>query len=237
MEYIILALIFILAGIVPELTGFGVAIVSMALIPFILPLSITIPLVAIISMIATGMVAFQTKTKGILKYLQPLLLGSIIGVTLGMSLLHFINEQLLTILLGVFLITYSVYGLFFKGHFLPTGKITGTITGIVAGFLGSSFNVHGPLVGLYSSSNNGLSKLETKDLMATYMSITGAFTVIGHSLAGRISSNVLFYVLISIPFLFLGLEIGKIIFKKINIIWIKKGIYLFVLMAGIAFII
>jgi hypothetical protein len=233
-EYLYFAIIVFFAGVAPELTGFGVATVSMALLPFFLPLSVAIPLVAIISSTATGIVALRTKTRNLLKYLRPLLIGSAFGVILGMLFLYFLDEQSLTTILGVFLIAYSLYGLVFKGHFLPKGKIVGTATGIVAGFFGASFNIHGPLVGLYSSSNDDLSKIEIKDLMATYMFFTGLFTIFGHTIAGRISGNVLLYALFALPFLFAGLMVGRVIFNKINVIWVRRGIYLFVLAAGIA---
>jgi len=147
-EYAYFALVFFLAGTSVELTGFGVATVSMALLPFMLPLPVAIPLIAIISAIATGIVATQTKTRNLFKYLRPLLIGSALGIVLGMLFLNFIDEKLLRIALSVFLIIYALYGLFFKGHFLPNGRIFGTATGLLAGFFGASFNVHGPLVGL-----------------------------------------------------------------------------------------
>ncbi len=232
-QYIYLMFVFFLAGVVPELTGFGVATVSMSLLPFVLPLYVAIPLVAIISMVSTGIVAFETKTSGLLKYILPLLLGSALGVFVGMLFLKVVDESSLRLALSTFLISYSLYGLLFKDHFFPFNRLTGVLTGSVAGFFAASFNIHGPLVGLYSSSNDSLSKLEIKDLLATYMFFTGLFTVAGHTISGRIGFEVLSYFLLAVPFLFLGLFVGKKIFDKINVFWVKKGIYFFVLAAGI----
>lgn len=234
MMQIYLALIFFLAGIVPELTGFGVATVSMAFLPFILPLPVAIPLVAIISMIATGIVAFQTKTRGIVKYVLPLFAGSAIGVLLGMIFLNSISEDTLKLALGIFLILYAISGIFFKGHFLPAGRAIGGIVGLVAGFFGASFNVHGPFVGLYSSSSSHLSKNQTRDLIATYMFATGILTVAGHTVSGRVGGEVLLRVMLALPFLLAGLAVGKRMFKKISVTWVKRGVYAFVFLAGIA---
>jgi hypothetical protein len=233
MTQIYLALIFFLAGIVPELTGFGVATISMAFLSFILPLTIAIPLVAIISVIATGIVAFQTKTSGIIKYVLPLFVGSVVGVLLGMIFLNLISEDILKLSLGIFLVFYAFFGIFLKGHFLPMGKVGGGVVGLIAGFFGASFNIHGPLVGLYSSSSNNLSKNQTKDLIATYMFATGILTVAGHTIFGRINGEVLLRVIFALPFILAGLAVGKRIFKKISIIWVKRGVYAFVLVAGI----
>jgi len=236
-EFILLALIFFLAGVTPEITGFGVATVSMALLPFFLPLDLVIPLVAIISVIATGIVALQTKTKGITKYILPLIVGSSIGVFLGMIFLLSINEAMLQTALGAFLVLYSLFAFFYRGHFLPMGKMIGGITGVVAGFFAASFNVHGPLVGLYSASNGDLSKIQTKDLIATYMFIAGSFTVIGHTVSGRMTGTVLLYVLFALPFVFLGLKVENTMFKKIHVNWVKRGVYIFVFISGLSFLI
>ena len=229
-----MALVFFLAGVAPELTGFGVATISMALLPSVLPLSVAIPLVAIISVLATGIVAQQTKTQGVRKHVQPLLVGSAAGVFLGMLFLKTIDEQLLKIVLSIFLVSYAVFGMFFKGHLLPVGNRNGRIIGFVAGFFGASFNVHGPLVGIYSSSNDKLNKTQTKDIIATYMFFTGLFTIAGHAIFGRITGEVLHYVLFAIPFLFLGLIVGKRSFQNVSVVWIKRGVYVVVLLAGIA---
>jgi len=235
-EYVYFALVFFLAGIGAELTGFGVATISMALLPFALPLSIAIPLVAVVSVIATGMIALHTKARGLTKYLYPILIGSVIGIVLGMFFLQFINEETLTIILGIFFITYALYSLSFKRNFLPMGRITGTVTGLFAGFFGASFSVHGPIIGLYSSSNGYLSKVERRGLIATYMFFSGLLIVLGHTLSGRMTTEVLLFTLLAIPFLLMGLLVGKQLFNKISVLWIKRCISIFILAAGIAFL-
>ena len=229
-----MALVFFLAGVAPELTGFGVATISMALLPFVLPLSLAIPLVAMISMIATGIVALQTKTQGVRKHIQPLLIGSAAGVILGMLFLNSIDGGVLKTVLAIFLIFYAIFGIFFKGHLLPTGNRNSGVIGLVAGFFGATFNVHGPLVGIYSSSNDKLGKTQVKDIIATYMFFTGVFTITGHTLFGRITSEVLLHVAFAIPFLSLGLIVGKRFFQKVSAVWVKRGVYIVVFFAGIS---
>jgi hypothetical protein len=236
-EYLFLALIVFLAGIIPELTGFGVATISMALLSLFLPLELVIPLVAIISLVATGIVAFTTKTKGILKHILPLMLGSVFGVFLGMIFLKSINEDFLKLVLGVFLVLYSFYGLLNKSAIFPNGKVTGVVTGLVSGFFASLFNIHGPLIGVYSSSTKNLSKIQIKDFIATHMFFSGIFTVMGHGLSGRMTTDVFFYALLSLPFLLLGLIVGKKMFDKIDVLWVKRVVYIMIFFAGISFLI
>ncbi len=236
MTYGYFALAFFLAGVVPELTGFGVATVSMPILSLVMPLSLVIPLVAIISMCATGVVAWQSKTEGKYSRIALLVFGSVIGVPIGMVFLNVIEEQTLSIVFGVFLVVYALYGLFAKEYLLPKNKVSGTLVGLMAGFFGASFNIHGPLVGLYSVSDNS-SKQEIKGLTAAYMFVSGIFTVVGHLLSGRITQEVLYYMLFSLPFLFIGLIVGAKFSKRISVSWIKYGIYLFVLGAGLVLIV
>lgn len=233
MSYLYFAVAFFFAGVIPELTGFGVATVSMPILSLVMPLSVVIPLVAIVSMVATGIVAWQGAGLGRYKQIAVLVLGSALGVPLGMIFLDFIDEAVLSLIFGMFLILYALYGLFFHQHFLPQNKITGTVVGTAAGFFGAAFNIHGPLVGLYSAEQRQQSKSEIKSLTAAYMFISGVFTVVGHVFYDRITPDVLWYALFSLPFLFFGLWVGTKFSHRLNPKWIKNGIYVFVLIAGI----
>ena len=233
MEYFYFILIIIAAGIVPELTGFGVATVSMSLLPFILPLSVVIPLVAMVSVITTGIIAYRIKTKKVWLYVPPLILGSVMGVVIGMIFLKIINEAALRMILAIFLMIYAIYGLSQKEVFWPGTKLFGLAVGLIAGFFSASFNIHGPLVGAYSSQNKKLNIMENKDIIATYMFITGLFTVTGHTISGRVTLDVLKLLLFAIPFLLFGLLIGSKLFSKLNGNLVRKIIYIFVFFAGI----
>ncbi|MGM0482622.1 MAG: hypothetical protein ACQEP6_02020, partial [Patescibacteria group bacterium] len=68
MEIAAILITFILAGIATELTGFGVATISMALLPFFFPVSVAVPVVVMISTTSTGIVALKTKTTGLWKH-------------------------------------------------------------------------------------------------------------------------------------------------------------------------
>lgn len=237
MQYIYFALAFFLAGAVPELTGFGVATVSMPILSLVMPLSVIIPLVAIISMAATGIVAWQGRTGGRYTKILALVLGSAVGVPLGMLFLNVISEQWLSVIFGVFLIAYALYGLLAHEHFLPRTKAVGGLVGSIAGFFGAVFNIHGPLVGLYEANDEDKSKQEIKGLTAAYMFISGVFTVSGHYISGRITPEVLYYTAFSLPFLAIGLAVGTMFSKQLSVDWVKKVIYTFVLCAGIALLV
>jgi uncharacterized protein len=234
MFYLFFAASLFAAGIGAELVGFGISAILMSFLPLILPLSTVIPLVAIISLVATGIVAWKTKTIGLSKYLWPLLVGSLVGVPLGLVFLQIISEAVLTLVLGGLLIIYVLFNLFFKGRrFLGAGRIGGLLMGVLAGFFDASFNVSGPLVGMYLLSNDNLSKYENKDLITTYMFLTGLVIVAGHAIFGRLNREVSYYSLLSLPFLFLGIWVGQKLFAKTSSLWVKRIIYAVVFLSGV----
>jgi uncharacterized protein len=234
MFYLFFAASLFAAGIGAELVGFGISAILMSLLPLILPLSTAIPLVAIISVVATGIVAWKTKTVGLGKHLGSLLAGSVISIPLGFFFLQVIGEEFLAPALGGLLIVYVLFNLFFQGkNFLGIGRIGGLLMGMLAGFFGASFNVNGPLVGMYSLSNDNLSKHENKDLITTYMFLTGLVIVAGHAVSGRINREVSYYSLLSLPFLFLGLWVGQKLFVKISSLWVKRIIYTIIFLSGV----
>lgn len=236
MRFLVFACSFFIAGLGAELIGFGISAVLMSLLPLILPLTITIPLVAVISVIATGIVAIKTKTRELSKYLIPLFIGSLIGIPLGIWFLGLVSKKALSVSLGTILIIYVIYNLISDKQELKLGKLDRFLLGITAGFFGASFNINGPLIGLSTLSNKSFSKHKNKDLVATYMSITGFFIVVGHVVSGRITTSILIYSLYALPFLIFGIWAGTKLYKKISLEGIKLIIYLLVSLAGIRFI-
>jgi len=154
MDIFYIIIIFILSGLALELTGFGVATVSMSLLLLFLDPLLVIPLVAITALIATGFLAWRIKEKKTWKRIKPLFIGVIFGVPLGVLMLSYINHDLLKLSIAIFFVIYSIYGLFFskfKTTLFNKNKITSAIIGFLAGFFNSTVNIDGLLVALYES--------------------------------------------------------------------------------------
>lgn len=236
MEVYYIIIIFFLAGLVLELTGFGVATVSMSLLLFFLPPIIALPLVAIVSLFSSGLVASRIRNKSIVRKVIPLLAGVVFGVPLGMLLLNYLNPLALRVLVGVFLIAYSIYGLLNLKHPLRFhgNRKSGFAVGVVAGFFNASFNIDGPLVALYQSGDSGAEADDFKDTIATHMFFAGLFTVTGHFLAGRVNAQVLAYLPLAIPAIVIGFFVGRRIFAHWGRKSVKEAIYLLVLASGVS---
>jgi hypothetical protein len=237
MDYVFLALVAVLAGIVPEITGFGVATVAMSLLPLVFPLETVIPLVTMISVLVTGLIAWRTNAHEALRRVVPLLVGSIFGVALGMIFLKAIDSHAFLIALAAFLISYGAYGLLTKEVALPAHRSLTVLVGFVAGFFSASFNVHGPLVGMYVSGSRWFTTAKhAKGTVAMYMFFVGSFTLVGHALSRRITSGVLWHFLLAVPFLLLGMFVGRRLFHRVSARLAKQIICVMAMMAGVVFL-
>ncbi len=238
MAYFLLTIVSFLAGLVGELTGFGAATVSMPLLLFLFPIKIVIPLVAITSTLIFSVIAIRIKAKGIYNFLFPLAIGTVIGIPIGMFLLDMVESDLLVFFMAIFLIGYSLYGLFTKERKVSFhNNIIGGMVGIIAGIFSALFNVNGPFIGAYVAGKRPFHPETYKDTVATYAVFCGFFTIIGHLIGGRINGEVLKLLFYSLPGLILGLLFGSKIFNSLSNSFIKKIVYSFVLISGILLLI
>ncbi len=232
-EIIFFITVVFIAAASPQIIGFGVSTISMVALSFLFPLPVLLPLVSLISVVSTGVVFLKIRNFSFLRKVLFLLIGSAVGVFIGMLFLNVVSEKILELFFGLFLVTYSIFGLFFSNIRYKVYKLVSVTVGFIAGFFASSFNIQGPFVAAYISSDSHFSKSSMRNSIVAYMFFTGIFTILGHVFFGRVTEFVLTYAFIALPFVLLGSYFGYRIFKIISPHILKKIIYVFILFSGI----
>ena len=134
---------FFIAGIVKGLTGVGLPTITLALTSFVLPLSDTIPLIAlptVITNLSQAMVGGQFKK--IVRRQWPLILPMIVTLLLTMWLIGRTTPQWAFFVLASILVIYGGLGLLrirLRIHAdleKPLAPVIGLISGVVAGLIG-----------------------------------------------------------------------------------------------------
>lgn len=144
------------AATVQSLSGFGFGMVSMGLLPLVLPIREAVPIVALLGFCVSASVLFACRRSLTLRAVLPPLIGSLVGVPIGVAFLTGAEPALLRVALGVVLVTFALHGLFGRR---PPGVGEGTergwhdavggAAGLAGGALGGAFNVGGPPLILY----------------------------------------------------------------------------------------
>lgn len=222
--YVIIALVVLFSSFVQGISGFGQALVSMAILPFILPLRIVTPLVLLNGLAVTLMLFIAKREHFVMRDLLPLLASAAIGVPFGIFILTYLDEHILRKILASLIILFSVYSL---AGLLPSKALSGRwayLFGFIAGSLGAAFNINGPPVIVHAA----LQKWDKNRMMANLQAffLSSAFLIgAGHAIRGLYTVEVLFLWLILIPVIFIGMFAGNHINSRIDAERFKRVVF------------
>lgn len=191
LEWMTGGLIMALASCVYGLTGFGIGLVALSLLPFVLPPVTIVPLVTIYGAVLALVLAYQLRRDVRWPQLWVLLLGAVLGTPAGVWLLDTLPASLLKRLIGVVLIG-AVVLLEWGGH--ATAPITGRRwslgVGALAGVLGGAIATPGPPVILYAMTQSWPPRTMQAMLYAFFL-VSYSATLLNHWLVGLVTPDVL----------------------------------------------
>jgi uncharacterized membrane protein YfcA len=229
--YVLICLIVFFAGFTQGLSGFGSILLSLPLLAIFLDIKIVIPLVALIALCITIILFIQLWEHLDWKKIYPLFLGALPGIPLGVFFLKKLDKDLIQWILGVILISYSLYSLFFRSTNKQMRKGWGYLFGFFSGCLGGALSAAGPPVIAYMSIQTW-SKDTIKVTLQGFFLVSGAIVVFFQALSGLTTIVVLRYFLVSSPLIFLGTYTGSIFYGKIREEYYKRVILILLAFLG-----
>ena len=189
-EWLVLTLIFFMAGITQGMTGFGAGLLAMPLLAFYIDIRVAVPLCMLNGLLITGFLCLHLKRHVDWRKIMPLLTGSLPGVILGIALLKKTDEALLALFLGLLLVGYTGYRLLVtvRPRFLHPGwaYLAGFATGLISG----AFSAGGPPTIIYTTLT-GWTKDEIKATLSGFFFVSGVVTAAGHAVSGLTTMAVL----------------------------------------------
>lgn len=211
----IVTLVAAAAGLTQALTGFGSALVAMAILPPLLGLSVSAPLVAL--MAGTIEISLLIRYRAALRLASVRGLGAalILGVPVGLLGLRAVPERIALAALGVILCGYAAYAYFVPGLPQLRPRIWAPIAGFLAGALGGAYNTSGPPLVIYGHSQRW-SPEEFKGNLQGLFLVIDAIVVLGHLAAGNYTSAVLTDYAWAFPGLILGMLTGLMLDRHLN---------------------
>lgn len=228
-------LVTFLSSAVQLLTGFGFAIVMMALLPLFLPHEIGLYLSIIGGTLLSAWLAWKNR-KNIQWKLVPLpAVFSVLGTVAGLFLNASMSNGVYMRVLGIFLILLALWFLLFsKKVQIPSTPLTAAIAGILGGAGTALFAVGGPPLVLYyvSAVREKESYMGTLNMALVISSCATA--VLRSVLLGWPEGMAMHFLPWAIA-LVAGSWVGKTIFNQINGEQMKKIIYIFMCIVGLYF--
>ncbi|OLN30786.1 sulfite exporter TauE/SafE family protein [Desulfosporosinus metallidurans] len=225
MTYLWVGIIAFLGSMLQTSTGFGFAIVCMALWPFFIPFKVAAAVEVFSAFLMVIYISIKLRKHINLKMLIFPTISSFITGTLGVFLLVSSGDAILRRALGGVLFLMSLYFFLFSERIkIKPTPAKGLLAGAISGILNGLFNVGGPPMVVYFLSSTD-DKLEYNATIQFYFSLS-SISVLGMHLAmGNFSLDIAKFSLAATGGLVLGIFAGMYLFKKFSINTIKKAVY------------
>ncbi|EKD32948.1 MAG: hypothetical protein ACD_76C00109G0011 [uncultured bacterium] len=236
MEIILISILTLVASMVGTISGFGTSTIMVPVLILLLPPVEAIFLVSIIHWFG-NIWKISLFRKGINIKLN--LLFGIIGIVtsyIGASLMLGVDKSLLLVVLGAFLVMYSLFLMFWSKYKVPTTNTTALAGGALSGFFAGMFGIGGAIRGMFLSAFD-LPKavyIATAGSIGILVDSTRIITYFTSSTA--LPERLWWSLLIFIPVSFLGAGIAKKIVDKIPQNKFRIVVAIFIFAIGIKFL-
>jgi len=233
--FVIVFVVMLAAAFTQTLTGFGSALVSMSILPSLLGITVASPLVALMAITLESILLIRLRGSFNLRAVWRLSLAALIGIPIGLALARSINEDVVLTVLGVVLVSYSLYALIAPR--LPELKhpAWAFAFGFIGGILSGAYNVAGPAAVIYGNCRRWQPDEFRSNLQAFFL-VNDAFVLINHGLAGNLRPIVWSYYLVALPAIVLGIFFGLRLDRHINPDVFRKLVQILLIVMGLRLI-
>lgn len=220
------------ASFVFGLTGFGIGLVALSLLPFLMPPATAVPLVALYATVFSLVMTMQLWRDAVRQGVIALLLGAIVGAPLGVWGLATLAPGMLRRLIGIMLITIVMIewrGLYPK-HL--DGPYWGLGAGFLSGLMGGAIGTPGPPVILYAAAQHWPARTFKATLQAFFLA-NQVVILAGYWWTGLLTHTVAWLaVLYAVP-AGLGAALGMHLFTRVDHTQFRRLVFALLLMSGL----
>ena len=209
------ALIIFAASLVMGLAGFGIALVAMAFLPWVMSPVTAVVLLTIYALVFSIVMVIPLVREIVPRALVDLLVGSAVGTPLGVCILATLPVTALNRLIGAFLLLVCL--LEFR-RALPTqatGRGWGLSAGFLSGVIGAALGTPGPPVIVYASAQNW-SPRAFKANVTGFFVVNQAVILVGYWWAGLMTPDVWQATAVFAAPALVGVAVGVALFGKLD---------------------
>lgn len=209
MTILFVLIISFIASLVRSTLGFGEALVAVPLFLFFLPVNIAVPLSVMLSVFIALVIVVQDHKKIHFYSAKWLILSAAPGVPIGIIILMYGNETLVKTGLGILIILYSLYSLYFNRNKVLTEDNNFWLfaCGFLSGIFGGAYGLNGPPLVVYGNLRQWDPKYFRATLQAYFLPVSFISVVIYYAkglVTPQVNSYFLLSLLTTIPAIFLG---------------------------------
>lgn len=148
----VLSVIFV-ATLVRSTFGFGEALIAVPLLALRIPITVATPLAVLVSVLVALVIAVQDWRHIHVRSAAGLIVSSLFGIPLGLLLLLKVDSSIVKLILGLLIVSFSIFSLCGKLRVVLREDRWGWLLGcgFLSGVLGGAYGMNGPPLAIYGS--------------------------------------------------------------------------------------
>lgn len=224
------------ASFVMGLAGFGIALVGLALLPYLMSASDAIVLLTIYAALFSLAMLVQLRRDVVTRAILDLLVGTVVGTPLGVWGLAALPASALNRLIGLMLVVAFV--LEARGLYPQKleGRRWGLAAGALAGVIGGAVGLPGPPAVLYAATQGWSARTVKANLQAFFVVNQGAILV-GYWWAGLLTREVWNLTLgFALPAI-AGAVSGALLFERVDQRRFRQLVFVLILLSGLVLLV
>ncbi len=232
-----IATVFFLAFVVRGMSGFGAGMIAVPLLAFVIPLQLVVPLCSLLVFVLFVILVIRDRREVVWAELRLLVPPTIIGALLGLWLFARLDNRMLVIMLGAFLVCYSCYMLAVSALGLPQLRCSQRWA-LPVGFFGSFFDTlfgggGGTLVVIYINAR-GIGRAGFRATVAALWFTEMVVRIGGYAWAGFYDRTALLLFAALLPLMWAGTVVGERLGNRVNSETFSKILAVMLLASGIS---
>jgi len=228
----LLFLVALAAAFTQSLTGFGSALVSMAVLPGLIGIRTAAPLVTLITVTIDVALLARYRQALNLRAIWRLVTALVLGVPLGILVLRRVEERFVLAILGVVIAGYALYALLSPRLPRLEHPAWAYGFGFLAGVLGGAYNTSGPPVVIFGNCQRWPPS-EFKGNLQGFFLVNDLLVIAGHALSRNLTALVLRDYLIVLPALIVGLFVGGRLDRRLDPGLFRKIVLVLLVVMGL----
>ncbi len=232
-----IAAVLFFAFVVRGMSGFGAGMIAVPLLAFVIPLQLAVPLCSLLVFVLFIVLVIRDRREVVWSELKLLVPPTIIGALVGLWLFASLDNRVLVLMLGLFLVLYASYMLVVSVLGLPQIRCSQRWA-VPVGFFGSFFDTlfgggGGTLVVIYIHAR-GIGHTAFRATVAALWFVEMIARIGGYAWAGFYDMATLLLFAAMLPLIWAGTVVGEKLANKISNEAFSKILAVLLLAGGVS---
>ena len=195
--------------------GFGDVLVSVPILMLFVSPKLAVPLMGLVGATNAFMMLIRERSAVQWRPVRYLLMASVLGVPLGVLLLHWLSERAISLGFGILLVAFCVWSIFGKKTPQLISPIWAWPFGFGAGVMGGAVTATGPPVVMYSATQ-GWTPEESRATMQGFFLPNSMFILVSHAVSGLWTAEMFRLYFMVVPLCLLAIPLGGALASRMS---------------------